>query len=119
MPIAVEPIPAYRRHHVRAPYVTPVVLRTRTGSEIQARSEEISEEGMLVLSPLGFVLGATVEVRFASPLTGEMIRMPAAVRWTREGRGRTAMGLEFTSVPQAVRDNIAQYIGMLPTAQQG
>ncbi len=116
---AVEPIPSHRRHFVRAPYVTPVVLRSKTGSEIQARSEEISEEGMLVVSPLGFVLGAPVEVRFASPLTGEMIALPAAVRWTREGRGRTAMGLEFAGVPAEVREVIAQYIGMLPAAQQG
>ncbi len=48
-----------------------------------------------------------------------MIAVPAVVRWTREGRGRTAMGLEFTAVPPAVRANIAQYIGMLPAAQQG
>ena len=118
-PSAVDPITEHRRQFVRAPYVTPVVLRSRTGSEIHARSEEISEEGMLVVSPLGFVLGASLEVRFASPLTGEMIRLPAAVRWTREGRGRTAMGLEFAAVPEAVRGIIAQYIGMLPAAQQG
>jgi serine/threonine protein kinase len=118
---AVEPITIteHRRQFVRAPYVTPVVLRSRTGSEIHARSEEISEEGMLVVSPLGFVLGASLEVRFASPLTGEMIGLQAAVRWTREGRGRTAMGLEFAAVPEAVRGIIAQYIGMLPAAQQG
>jgi len=118
-PSAPVPIATHRRQFLRAPYVTPVVLRSRTGSEIQARSEEISEEGMLVVSPLGFVLGASLELRFASPLTGEMIALPAAVRWTREGRGRTAMGLEFAGVPDAVRGIIAQYIGMLPTAQQG
>lgn len=118
-PSAVEPVPAHRRHFVRAPYVTPVVLRSATGSEIQARSEEISEEGMLVVSPIGFKLGASLEVRFASPLTGAMSRVPATVRWTREGRGRTAMGLEFAAVPPEVRENIAQYIGMLPAAQQG
>ncbi|HEX8793978.1 MAG TPA: serine/threonine-protein kinase [Polyangiaceae bacterium] len=118
-PSAVEPIPQHRRQHVRAPYVTPVVLRSKTGSEIQARSEEISEEGMLVVSPIGFALGAPAEVRFATPLTGEMIALPAVVRWTREGRGRTAMGLEFAGVPDVVRANIAQYIGMLPAAQQG
>jgi serine/threonine protein kinase len=118
-PSAPVPIEPHRRQFVRAPYVTPVVLRSRTGSEIQARSEEISEEGMLVVSPLGFVLGASLEVRFATPLTGEMIAVPAVVRWTREGRGRTAMGLEFAGVPDAVRGIIAQYIGMLPTAQQG
>jgi serine/threonine protein kinase len=118
-PSAVEPIAVHRRQHVRAPYVTPVVLRSMTGSEIQARSEEISEEGMLVLSPIGFALGARVQVHFASPLTGEMVALHALVRWIREGRGRSAMGLEFVEVPPAVRGNIGQYIGMLPTAQQG
>jgi hypothetical protein len=29
------------------------------------------------------------------------------------------MGLEFAAVPDAVCGIIAQYIGMLPTAQQG
>jgi serine/threonine protein kinase len=111
----VHPSPAsHRRQHVRAPYVTPVRLLSATGSEIHARSEEISEEGMLVLTPLSFPLGAPLRLQFASPVTGEMIQMDGSVRWTREARGRSAMGVEFVNPPPVLRRVVADYIAMLP-----
>jgi len=112
-----NPQPSYRRMYVRAPYVTPVVLFSPTGSEIQARSEEISEEGMLVLTPLAFPLGAPLKLSFASPVTGEMILLDGNVRWLREARGRNAMGVEFMSVPPVLRRVVADYIAMLPVSQ--
>ncbi|MGH7294063.1 MAG: serine/threonine-protein kinase [Polyangiaceae bacterium] len=117
-PSAPSPPPSRRRHFVRAPYVTPVLLLSPTGSEIEARSEEISEEGMLVVTPLPFPLGAPIKMRFASPMTGEMIVLEGSVRWTREGRGRSAMGLEFENVSPVLRGVVAQYIAMLPAAQE-
>jgi len=113
-----EPPPSHRRQFERAPYVTPVLLISATGSETEARSEEISEEGMLVITPLSFPLGAPVQMRFASPMTGEMIVLDGSVRWTREGRGRSAIGLEFTYVPPVLRGAVAQYIAMVPAAQE-
>jgi serine/threonine protein kinase len=115
-PSAPNPPPSHRRQFVRAPYVTPVLLVSPSGSEIEARSEEISEEGMLVVSPLGFPLGAPMELRFATPVTGEMISLQASVRWTRDGRGRSAMGVEFGPVPPLLRGIIGQYIQMFPAA---
>lgn len=112
-----NPPPSHRRMYVRAPYVTPVVLLSPTGSEIEARSEEISEEGMLVLTPLALPLGAALKLRFASPVTGEMILLDGSVRWLREARGRSAMGVEFTSVPPVLRRIVADYIAMLPVSQ--
>jgi serine/threonine-protein kinase len=106
-----------RRQFLRAPYVTPVMLLSQTGSEIEARSEEISEEGMLVVTPLPFELGAPLRMRFASPTTGEMILVDGSVRWTREGRGRSAMGIEFANASAALRGVVAQYIAMGPAAQ--
>jgi serine/threonine-protein kinase len=108
--------PSHRRTHARAPYVTPVLLVSPTGSEIKARSEEISEEGMLVVTPLGFPLGAAFEIRFASPMTGEELVLQGRVRWTREGRGRSAMGLEFANAPPVLRGVVAQYIALMPAA---
>ncbi|HXN34410.1 MAG TPA: serine/threonine-protein kinase [Polyangiaceae bacterium] len=108
--------PSRRRQFVRAPYVTPVLLVSPADSEVDARSEEISEEGMLVVSPQSFALGAVLKLRFASPTTGEMIVLSASVRWTREGRGRTAMGLEFIHAPPALRTVVASYIATLPRA---
>ncbi len=115
-PTLPQPAPTHRRHFERAPYVTPVLLLTESGSEIDARSEEVSEEGMLVVSPLGFPLGSSLRLQFATPVTGEMIALDATVRWTREGRGRSAMGLEFTHVPPLLRGIVSQYISMFPAA---
>lgn len=115
-PSVPNPPSSHRRQHVRAPYVTPVLLMSPTGSEIEARSEEISEEGMLVVTPLSFPLGAPLKMRFASPVTGEMIVLEGSVRWTRDGRGRSAMGVEFENVPPVLRGIVAQYIAMLPSA---
>jgi serine/threonine protein kinase len=108
---------SHRRQYVRAPYVTPVVLVAPDGDELEARSEEISEEGMLVVAPIALELGAPLQVRFASPMTGEMIVLQASVRWTREGRGRSAVGLEFDNIPLVLRGIVAQYIATLPAAQ--
>jgi serine/threonine protein kinase len=117
-PSAPDPPPSHRRRFVRAPYVTPVLLISDDGSEAEGRSEEISEEGMLVITPLAFQLGAPVQMRFASPMTGEMIELDGSVRWTREGRGRSAIGLEFTYVPPVLRGVVAEYIAMVPVAEE-
>jgi hypothetical protein len=110
-------VPWRRRHFVRAPYVTPVLVTSPTGSEIDARSEEISEEGMLVVAPLSLPLSALLKLRFASPATGEMILVAASVRWTREGRGgRTALGVEFTDAPPGLRAAVARYLATLSVA---
>jgi serine/threonine-protein kinase len=106
----------HKRQFLRAPYVTPVSLVLPDGATVEARSEEISEEGMLVLSPLHFDLGAPVAVRFASPITGEMIAIDASVRWTRDGRGKSAVGLEFGAVPPVLRRVVADFIASLTTS---
>jgi hypothetical protein len=86
------------------------------GDEVAARSEELSSEGMLVVTALPLPLGHGLSVRFASPLTGEMLFVEATVRWTREGRGRSAMGLEFVQPPPMLRGIVAEYLAMLPVA---
>jgi serine/threonine protein kinase len=110
--------PSHRRQFVRAPYVTPVLVKSPAGRESGARSEEISEEGMLVVSSLSLPLGASLELEFASPGSGDMIVVAASVRWTREGRGRTAMGVEFVDAPALLRGAVAGYIATLRAAQQ-
>lgn len=109
--------PLRRRQFVRAPYVTPVLVKPPTGSEIDARSEEISQEGMLVVAPLSFALGAMLQLRFASPASGEMIVVTATVRWTRESRGRTAIGVEFIDAPDELRGAVSRYVATLQAAQ--
>jgi serine/threonine protein kinase len=104
-----------RRHFDRGPYVTPVSLTSPNGT-MQARSEEISEEGMLVLAPAALPLGAPVTLSFATPTTGEIVTVAASVRWLREGRGKNAIGVEFKEVPESLRHAVAEYIAMLPVA---
>jgi len=116
-PSTPNPPASHRRMFVRVPYVTPVVIFSPTGSEIQARSEEISEEGMLVVTPLSFPLGSPLRLRFASPLTGEMVKIDGTVRWLREARGRSAMGIEFVGVPAVLRRVVADYIAMVPQSR--
>jgi len=104
------------RQHVRAPYVTPVLLVSAGGVEAEGRCEEISEGGMLVVSPLALDEGAVLEVRFATPVAGDMVRVHAQVRWTSPGRGRCAMGLEFKGVEASVRGVISQYTQLFQEA---
>jgi serine/threonine-protein kinase len=111
------PPPVSHRRVARAPFVTPVVLMQRNGDEAEARSEEISVDGMLVVAPVSLPLGAPLKLRFASPRTGEMIVLDATVRWTREARGRSALGVEFAALPPLLRSVVAEYIAMLPSAQ--
>jgi serine/threonine-protein kinase len=106
--------PPRRRQFLRAPYTTPVFLVPAGGSAIEARSEEISEEGMLVISPVAFGLGARLTLRFASPVTGEILVAAGSVRWTREGRGRSALGLEFEGTVPEVRQAVIAYLDSTP-----
>jgi serine/threonine-protein kinase len=115
-PSAPQSGPGHKRLFLRAPYVTPVILVAAGGAAVEARSEEISEEGMLVLSPVHYDLGVPLAVRFASPITGEMIEIDASVRWTRDGRGKSAVGLEFVRVPPVLRRVVADYIASLTTS---
>jgi hypothetical protein len=45
-----------------------------------------------------------------------MIEIAASVRWTRNGRGRSAVGLEFASAPPVLRRVVADYIASLTTS---
>jgi eukaryotic-like serine/threonine-protein kinase len=96
------------RQVIRVPYVTPVVL-VADGQEIEARCEEISESGMLVVSSSVLEERASLEVRFATPVAGEMTHLRADVRWVTSGRGRCAIGLEFAEASEPVRRILAQY----------
>jgi serine/threonine protein kinase len=106
-------LPPKRRQFARAPYATPVFVVSTGARPVEARSEEISEEGMLIVCPAPFALGARLVLRFASPMTGEPLEAAASVRWTREGRGRSALGLEFEDAPPQVRSAIVEYIATI------
>jgi serine/threonine protein kinase len=104
----------HRRQFVRVPYVTPTTIISPTGTQLHARSEEIGEDGMLVIAPLGFALGQLLALRFASPTSGDMIEVRGRVRWVRDARGRSVLGLEFIEAPPLLKRAIADYVALMP-----
>ena len=87
-----------------------------TGSEIHARSEEISEGGHARAHPAGVPARALrCRMQFASPVTGEMIQHRRQRALDRERRGGAARwASSSSSVPPVLRRVIADYIAMLP-----
>lgn len=101
-----------KRQHGRAAYVAPI--RIISGSRvIDARSEDISEGGMLAMSKGQIPPGERVAVRFALPLDGTITQLGAVVRWCREGRGRFAIGLKFVDPPAEVTKSLGIYINLM------
>ncbi len=96
------------------------------GSNIDARTEDISEGGILVVLPQGFGTPAPrpdltaalaaqgalekVKIRFALPTTGNIATVAGVVRWLRDGRGRVALGIEFEGLLDEARTAIAMYV---------
>ena len=101
----VSPIPpplpeqaSTRRRFARAPYVTPARIFRANGSTLDGRSEDISVGGLLVLAPQAFGQEERVTVRFALPITGKLLEVPATARWVKMARGTGAVGLEFSAL---------------------
>jgi eukaryotic-like serine/threonine-protein kinase len=107
---ASAPIPLVRRLHERVPYVTIVEL-DNGGVAVEARTEDISVGGILVRSEAALPLKGTVRVRFALPMSNEIIQVGATVRWSRESRaGGYAHGLQFADLPADSRRVILSYV---------
>ncbi|HEX3777110.1 MAG TPA: serine/threonine-protein kinase [Polyangiaceae bacterium] len=106
--------PATRRRFARAPYVTPARIFLPDGGTLDGRSEDISIGGLLVLAPQAFSQEEKVKVRFALPITGKLLEVPATARWVKMARGTGAVGLEFAALApdhQAVIENYVAAMG--------
>lgn len=103
---------ASRRAHVRAPYVAPLRVSTPNGGDVDGRTEDIAEGGVLLISQQPFVQGETVQVRLALPMSGRMETLTAVVRWAKPGRLRHATGLEFQTMSDRAREEIQQYVSI-------
>jgi eukaryotic-like serine/threonine-protein kinase len=90
--------PSTRRRFARAPYVTPIRILCANGTSLDGRSEDISVGGLLVLAPQAFGQEESVSVRFALPITGKLLEVPAIARWVKKARGTGAIGLEFAAL---------------------
>jgi eukaryotic-like serine/threonine-protein kinase len=106
------PLPATRRRFPRAPYVTPVrILHGET--VLDGRSEDVSVGGLLVLAPQAFEQAALVKVRFALPMTGQVIEIDATARWVKAARVTGAVGLQFAALPASAHEVIERYVTMM------
>ena len=112
-PAPAPPEGASRRRAVRAPYMTPVRIDFAGGS-FDGRTEDLSEGGALVMLPDTLANGTQVQVRFALPMTGELLKAGAVVRWSKRRdlatRAPCAVGVEFTNLEPRVRLAIAQFV---------
>lgn len=112
-----------RRRKVRAPYTTPVRIVLPSGEGLDGRNEDISEGGLLVISPGACEPGQRVTVRFALPIDGRVTECAARVRWVRAARpddvnGPCAIGLEFLPLPSTIVEAIAQYVALMADPSQ-
>jgi serine/threonine-protein kinase len=101
---------ASRRRFARAPYVTPARIFRANGTTLDGRSEDISVGGLLVLAPQAFEHEERVKVRFALPITGKLLEVPAIARWVKMARGTGAVGLEFSALAPDHHAVIENYV---------
>jgi serine/threonine-protein kinase len=105
-----EDAAAPRRRFARAPYATPVLIKLPAGPSTHGKSEDISEGGLLVITEGMCANGVEATVRFMTPLAGRIVELKALTRWVKSSRGNAAIGLEFLSLPEALRQEIGEYV---------
>jgi eukaryotic-like serine/threonine-protein kinase len=103
-------VPAQRRRFARAPYVTPVRIYCKDAPPLDGRSEDISLGGILVLVPQACRDNERVQIRFALPLTGQVIVVPALGRWVKSSRDTDAVGFEFPALPPDVQALLERFV---------
>jgi serine/threonine protein kinase len=111
-----EPVEA-RRSYARAPYVTLATLQRERGPATDARIEDLSEGGLLLITSTPYAVAEIVKLRFGLPISGRVIGVRATVRWSRTARGAPATGLEFGELPDAARNEIRQYVALMGDAR--
>ncbi len=110
VPPPLPDVASTRRRFARAPYVTPVRIFRPNGGLLEGRSEDISAGGLLVLAPQAFDSEERVTVRFALPITGKLLEVPAIARWVKMARGTGAVGLEFSALAPEYLNVIENFV---------
>ena len=116
VPMAPVDLPSTRRRFARAPYVTPTRIFRANGTMLDGRSEDISAGGLLVLAQQAFTDAEQVTVRFALPITGKLLEVPATARWVKTARNNQgAVGLEFKALSPDQLAVIENYVAAMGT----
>ena len=104
-----------RRQFARAPYVTPVRVLGSAGA-CDGRTEDISEQGLLVVTSGACAEGETVTVRLPLPTSGRVVTLDGVARWCKTQRGQRAIGVELKTIPDDARTDIRSYVGLMSVA---
>jgi hypothetical protein len=104
-----------RRQFTRAPYVTPVRVLGQAGA-CDGRTEDISEQGLLVVTSGNCAEGEEVTVRLPLPSSGRVVTLTGVARWAKTQRGQRAIGIALTGVPQEARADIRNYVALMTGA---
>jgi serine/threonine protein kinase len=107
-----------RRRFVRAEYNTPARLTLADGSELDGRTEDISEGGLLFVAREPRQPGQLTRIRFALPIVGKVVTCDAQLRWVRAARahqpeGPRAFGLEFVDLDLGVARTIDRFVSLM------
>ena len=106
----VAPPAAQRRRYARASFTTPVRIIQSDGQVVDGRSEDISEGGLLVLTVRACAPDERAMVRFVPPGGASVVTLPVVLRWIKDGRGRSAAGLEFIDAPEGLKSMIRGFV---------
>jgi serine/threonine protein kinase len=114
---AAEPrVTVEQRKLVRAPYATPVRLVVGELT-LDARSDDISTGGVLLVARESCPVDRLGTLRFALPMDGSMVTVKVQVRWSRAANGGAsgprAIGVEFLSPPPDIVASIARYVELM------
>ena len=110
---------AARRAYARAPYVTLANMTRGAAAAQDARIEDLSEGGALLVTREACKAGEIVKLRFGLPISGRVYALNATVRWSRAGRGSPATGVEFINLPDSAREEIRKYVALMGNARTG
>lgn len=105
--------PPAKRRYPRAPYTTPAEFTYPNGVTLSGRVEEISEGGLQFIAAQGVASGERGMFRFSEPITGRVVKLQAASRWTKAGRAAHATGFEFEGAPDELRNIIRKYVELM------
>ena len=109
-PPPAPPSAEQRRRYARASFTTPVRIVQSDGQVVDGRSEDISEGGLLVLTSRPCAPDERAMVRFCPPGGASVVTLPTVLRWIKDGRGRSAAGLEFIDAPEALKGMIRAFV---------
>jgi DNA-binding NarL/FixJ family response regulator len=96
-----------RRRYFRYPLEMTVFVKKETSPEFKARSVNLSQAGMAILSPEPLTSGDHIQIRLCLPGTTDFLSLRANVCWTNsEGQS----GVEFQQVVASVKERLQNWL---------